>query len=177
MRNSVKMIAVGGLVAASLLAATSAFADDVVQTVTAGTRTASVSAVTLGAVAASHGAANSAGTMTLHTDDSTGSGAGWNVTQEISNFHSTVAGSTDIPATGFTVTPGTLASTAGAGTAGVTPTAGPVALNTPVSVLSAAAGSGMGSYDLPTTLALSVPGNTYAGSYTATLTTTIVAGP
>ncbi|SFN90716.1 WxL domain-containing protein [Mycetocola miduiensis] len=181
MKNSVKFTAIGALVAGSLLIAPSAFADDVVQTVTAGERTASVANITLGAVATSHAAASSVGSLTLNADDSTGSGAGWNVTQIVTDLAPTPAmvsaGATVIPAAGITATIGAVSSTAGQDATGVTPTAGAVALNVETTVLSAAAQSGMGTYTAPVALAVAIPANTYAGAYTGTLTTTISSAP
>jgi hypothetical protein len=51
------------------------------------------------------------------------------------------------------------------------------ALNSAVSVFSAGAGQGSGSYTVPLTLNLLVPANAATGSYTGTLTTTIAAAP
>jgi hypothetical protein len=66
------------------------FADTKVsQVIMAGTRSASVSGQTLGEVPsgpAAHGAQIQNGTVTLTADDSSGSGAGWNVTLRSSDF-------------------------------------------------------------------------------------------
>lgn len=181
MKNSVKILAVGALVVGSMVVAPSAFAADVVQSVTAGTKTASVADVTLGAVATSHSASTSAGSLTLNADDSTGSGAGWNVTQIVTALAPTAAmvtaGASAIPAAGITATVGTVTSTAGQGTTGVTPTAGAVTLNVEAKLVSAAAQSGMGTYTAPVTLAVAIPADSYAGTYTGTLTTTINTAP
>jgi len=77
-------------------------ADTVTQSVTAGTRTASVADLPLTAVTYSHSSQSSAGTMALSADDSTGSGDGWNVTVQSSAFvYSGTNGGTNIAATNF----------------------------------------------------------------------------
>jgi hypothetical protein len=55
-------------------------ADTVTQAITGSGLTASVADVTLASVAYQNAAHDVTGTMTLTVDDSTGSGAGWNVT-------------------------------------------------------------------------------------------------
>lgn len=181
MKNSVKSLTIGALVVGSLVVAPAAFAADVVQTVTAGTRTASVADVTLDAVATSHSASSGSGSLTLNADDSTGSGAGWNVTQVVTALDPTAAmltaGATAIPAAGFTATVGAVTSTAGQGITGVTAPLGAVALDVEATVLSATVQNGMGTYTAPVTLGLAIPANTYAGTYTGTLTTTINVAP
>lgn len=72
-----------------------------------------------------------------------------------------------------------------ASTSGNTPsiTAGPYLIDNAgaVKIASAAAdGTGMGSYTfnaVPSTLTLSVPANAYAGTYTSTVTVSVVTGP
>lgn len=181
MKNSIKIVAVSALVAGSLVVAPSAFAEDVVQTVDAGTRTASVTDVVLTSVASSHIAQTGAGTFTLHADDSTGSGAGWRVTQIVTALNPTAAmttaGATAIPAAGIVATVGAVSTVAGQAAAAVTPTASPVTLDESVTVLSAAEKSGMGTYSASVGLAVAIPASTYAGAYTGTLTTTIVSAP
>lgn len=87
--------------AITLGAVSSAFAaDSVVQTINAGTRTASTANLTLTAVSYSHSAQTQTGSMTLTVDDSSGSGAGWNVTILSSAFvYSGANSGTNIPPT------------------------------------------------------------------------------
>jgi hypothetical protein len=179
--TSKKIIAVGALVAGSILIAPSAFAEDITQTVSAGALTSSATNIVLGSVPASHSVSTSTGSLTLNANDSTGSGAGWSVTQVVTDLAPTsamtLAGAVAIPATGITATVGAVSSSAGQGTTGVTPTVGTVALNVAAKVLSAAAQSGMGTYTAPVALAVSIPASSYAGTYTGTLTTTVSTAP
>lgn len=184
-----RIVRVGlGLSLAGLVAATAvmpaAAADVVTQAVTAGTRTASVANLTLASVAYSHSAQANTGTMTLTADDSTGSGAGWNVTILSSAFVYTGANSgTNIPAANFS-----LSSAAGpVATAGqaVDVTGGPkVPTVSPVGTLDSArktvqanAAFGQGTYTQALGVSLSIPAQSRAGTYTGTLTTTIAAAP
>jgi hypothetical protein len=48
---------------------------------------------------------------------------------------------------------------------------------TPLKIASASAGTGDGIYDLTPDFQLTVPASTYAGTYTATVTVAITAGP
>ena len=86
--------------------ATTAFAaDSVTQSVTAGTRSASNANLALAAVPYSHSAQTPTGSLALTVDDSTGSGAGWNVTIQSSEFvYSGTLGGTNIPAINFSLT-------------------------------------------------------------------------
>jgi hypothetical protein len=177
-----------GLSAATLLVGTVAgpafAADTVTQAVTAGTRTASVANLTLGGVAYSHSTQANTGSMTLTADDSTGSGAGWNVTVLSSAFvYSGANGGTNIAATNFS-----LSSAAGpVATAGqaVDVTAGPkVPTVSPVGTLDSArktvqadAAFGQGTYTQALGVSLSIPAQSRAGTYTGTLTTTIASAP
>lgn len=155
-------------------------ADTVTQSITAGTRSASVADVTLPAVNYSHSAQTSTGTMTLSADDSSGSDAGWNVTIVSSAFTN---GGATIPASDFSLTSAaTPAMTAGQA---VDATNGPmVPATSPVGALDAArkveqanAGYGKGTYTQDLGVSLTIPADSLAGTYTATLTTTIAAAP
>jgi hypothetical protein len=177
--KSAKTAAVGVLTIGVLFAAPSAFAasSDVIQSVTGGAYSAAVTGPSLAEVATSHDAAdNSAGT-TLAVDDLTGTGAGWHVTEQVSDFAYTGANNgTDIPAAAFSVTAGTASSTNDASMTGVSVGAGG-SLDTAKTVLSATAGNGVGAYSLANTATLTVPADARVGTYTATLTTSVVAGP
>ena len=166
------------------MAASAFAADTVVQTLNAGTRSASVADLTLTAADYSHDDQTSTGTMTLTADDSTGAGDGWNVTVQSSAFAYTGDnGGTAIPATNFALT-SAAAPTSTSGQA-IDATNGPkVPATSPVGtldqareVLEANAESGLGTYTQDLGVALTVPGQSRAGTYTGTLTTTIAAGP
>jgi hypothetical protein len=110
--------------------------------------------------------------------DSRGAGAGWNVTVQASQFtsgsHMLPLGSISMPQP--SVVKGTPQSTG-------LPTilTGPWAIDSAgaIKIASAAAdGSGQGSYIFTTgLLTLSVPANTYAGTYTSTVTVSVITGP
>jgi hypothetical protein len=55
----------------------------------------------------------------------------------------------------------------------------PLAIPTgaPVTFFNAAAGTGLGNYNVIPTVRVDVPANTHAGGYTTTITTAVVAGP
>lgn len=159
-------------------------ADTVTQAVTAGTRTASVANLTLASVAYSHSAQTSTGSMTLTADDSTGSGAGWNVTILTSAFAYTGANSgTAIPAVNFSLTsaatPTATAGQAVDATGGPkVPTVSPVGtLDSARKTLQANAAFGQGTYTQALGVSLSIPAQSRAGTYTGTLTTSITAAP
>ncbi len=129
----------------------------------------------------------------LTVDDQTQAGYGWDVeatsTQFSSSAHSlatnslSVNGSSSSP--GATTVPGVSCS---AGTCGSTPsdTVGyPVTVPagtggsfpTPVSLFAAQYGTGQGSWSVGTDWWLSLPGNTYAGTYTSTIVVLLASGP
>jgi hypothetical protein len=161
-----------------------AFAAEVGQAVGAGTRTANAADLTLGAVTTTHANQESTGTMTMTADDSTGSGAGWNVTIISSDFvYSGANGGTDIPASNFSLS----AAAAPVSTAGdaIDATNGPkVPATSPVGTLDSArktvqanAAFGAGTYTQELDVNLTVPAESRSGTYTGTLTTTISAAP
>jgi hypothetical protein len=169
-----------------LTAAPPAFAvDTVVQQVTGGASTASVANLTLPSVATAHTSQNSAGTMVLTANDSSGSGAGWNVTIQSSAFvYSGSNNGTNIPAANFSLTSAAVpTSTAGQA---VDVTGGPKvpADPSPLGPLSSArktvqanANFGQGTYTQDLGVSLTIPANSRVGTYTGTLTTTINSGP
>lgn len=188
-----KMLAVTALAAGVLFAAPSAFAaDSVTQAVTGGSRTASVATLALTGVATSHTAVNSTGTMTLAADDSTGTGAGWNVTEAVSSFAYTGGNSgTAIPAANFSITSvGAVTSSAGQAINATGTDAAPTGpqsanittgvsgtLDAAVKVLRAGASFGQGTYSQPINVSLAIPADSRVGTYTGTLTTTISVAP
>lgn len=186
-RTSIRRRMALGFSAATLFAGTIAgpafAADAVTQTVTAGTRSAVVANLVLGSVAYSHSAQSTSGSMGLTVDDSTGSGAGWNVTIVSSAFvHS---GGVNIPAVNFALTSAVApVMTAGqainvtAGNGPAIPTVSPVGtLDTARKTVQAGVGYGQGTYTQALPVTLSIPALSRAGTYTGTLTTTITAAP
>lgn len=172
------------LLAAAIGAAPAFAADTVIQVINAGARTASVANLTLPALSYSNSAQSNSGTMVLSVDDSSGTGAGWNVTIQSSAFvYSGANNGTNIPAANFSLT----AAAAPVMTAGqaVDATNGPkVPASSPVGTLDSArkviqanADYGLGAYTQNLSVSLSVPAQSRAGTYTGTLTTTISASP
>ena len=177
-------LASGAIASAAIVLPASAV-NTVTQTVNAGTRTASVADASLGAVSYSHSAQSGTGTLILTADDSSGSGAGWNVTVQTSAFvYSGSFGGTNIPAANLSLT----------SASGATSTAGeavdvvggpkvpltlipPVALDTARKVLQAELTFGEGTYTQNLGVSLSIPAQSRVGTYTGTLTVTTAAGP
>jgi hypothetical protein len=156
-------------------------ATTVTQTISDGSRTADLSSLTFDPLNYSNAEQLSSGTMTLTADDSTGTGAGWNVTIQSSDFvYSGSYAGTNIPAANVSiVTPG--APTLVAGEA-ISTESGPFAgfggsLDTPRKVLYANEGGGKGTYSQNLPVVLAIPGGSLAGSYTSTFTVTMSAGP
>lgn len=127
-------------------------------------------------------------------DDATGSGAGWNVTFQATEFTCVVgtdagckAGFTTLPLSSLSIAAPTAACASGQ-TCNGSPTvpisaATAVDVASAVKVLSAAANAGMGTYTVtPGTigtgqLQLAIPGNALATTYHSTLTITVISGP
>jgi hypothetical protein len=170
------------------VAAAPAFAaDTVTQVITGSGLTASVADLTLPSVAYQNAAHNVTGSMLLTADDSTGSGAGWNVTIQVSPFVwvGTANGGSDIPASAFALTTAA-APTLVAGQAlsaalstgpQVPPTSPFGALNVPRKTLVATAAYGAGTYTQALGVTLTIPAMSRVGTYTGTLTTTITSAP
>lgn len=184
LRNRIAVASIAGLAGIAGVAGPAFAADSVTQSVTGGTRTASVADLTLTSVAYSHSQQSQTGTMTLTADDSTGSGLGWNVTIQTSNFvYSGSNSGTAIPAANFALT----SAAAPAMTAGeaVHATGGPkVPATSPLGTLDTArktvqadATYGEGTYTQALGVSLTIPAQSRAGTYTGTLTTTISAAP
>jgi hypothetical protein len=169
------------------IAGTASAANIVVLAITGSGLTASVADLTLTSVAYQNAAHDVTGTMVLTADDSTGSGAGWNVTIIASAFVwvGTANGGSDIPAVNFALTsaaaPTLVAGQAVSATAATgpqVPTLSPVgALSTARKTLSATAAYGAGTYTQDLGVTLTIPAQSRVGVYTGTLTTTITSAP
>ncbi len=147
---------------------------------------ASIADLTLPAVTYSHIDQATVGTLTLTAEDNQADpGAGWHVTVLSSDFvYSGPYPGTAIPATNFRLT--SAATPIAINGQAVDPVHGPTvpsdlafpaSLETPRTVLRADAGYGQGTYTQALDVALTVPAMSLAGTYTATLTVTITAGP
>lgn len=156
----------------------------VTTTVLGGTRTASVKDLDLGTVTYSHSDVTKTGTMALTADDSSGTNAGWNVQVVASDFvYGGSYSGDDITADNFALT--SAADPVRVAGQGVSPAQGPkVPATSPVGTLDTArkvvqanAKFGKGTYSQDLGVSLNVPADSVVGTYTSTLTVTIVAGP
>jgi WxL domain surface cell wall-binding len=108
--------------------------------------------------------------------DARGSGAGWNLQVSATTFSD---------GSGHTLAPGTVTSAAQACVAGSTCTAAvnsgitlPLTITTTAAkFFNAAALSGLGKVNVTPTIAVAIPGNAYAGTYTSTVTLAATTGP
>ena len=190
-RTSARRRAARGLGAAAVLVAAIAgpalAANTVTQAITGSGLTASVADLTLASVAYQNAAHDVTGTMTLTADDSTGSGAGWNVTIVASAFVwvGTANGGIDIPAAKFALTsaaaPTLIAGQVVSATAATGPQVPPASplgtLDTARKTLAATAAYGAGTYSQALGVTLTIPAQSRVGVYTGTLTTTITSSP
>jgi len=182
-RRPVPAAALAALATAALVMPVAA-ANQVTQTINAGTRTASIADLSLSAVNYSHSSQSNTGTMALTADDSSGTGAGWNVTVQSSAFvYSGPNGGTNIPAANFSITnAGAPTRTAGQN---VDVLGGPSAplvgstgsLEVARKTVSALVGYGQGTYTQNLDVSLTIPALSRVGTYTGTMTVTISAGP
>jgi putative surface cell wall-binding protein len=122
-------------------------------------------------------------TLPVQATDPRGSGAGWNLTVTSTQFKdpsghtfpttaSSVTAATSTCSTGSTCTNATNAITYAA----FALPAGAVA-PTAVKFFNAAANTGLGKMDVNATVSVAVPANTFAGTYSSTVTVSIVSGP
>jgi hypothetical protein len=107
--------------------------------------------------------------------DARGSGAGWNLTMSATTFSD---------GAGHTLQPGTIASVSDgchSGSSCTTPTNSvsvPITLSTTAAkFFNSALNTGLGKVDVTPTVNVSIPGNSYAGTYTSTVTVAAVSGP
>lgn len=143
-------------------------------TVSAGSLSLSAPAsTTLSAVTLAASAQTSTGSVgsTIVTDNR-GSGAGWTLSATLSHFTCCTPTRT-ITVTNLTITPGSV--TTNAGTANATGGSAHTFTTTTdaTTLMSAGTDQGMGQYTINPSLSLSVPVGSYAGAYTATITTTV----
>jgi hypothetical protein len=148
-----------------------------------GATTASVANLTMSVATVTHTTQNKGGTLALSVSDTVG--VGWNVTVQSSAMkYSGLYGSTpanDIPVANLSLgTPATPVFVSGQA---INATNGPKAVGTggvlsaPIKVINANSGYGKGSYTQNLPLTVKIPANPRQGTYTATLTVTITAGP
>jgi len=122
--------------------------------------------------------------LPLAVEDLTGSGAGWNTTITSTEFTTGGEDAHTLPAEASSLTAVSAACQEGstcteADNAVSYPLTVPAGTSAPqpVKFFNAAAGSGLGQFSLVPTIAVSIPANTYAGTYTSTITLASVSGP
>lgn len=151
--------------------------------VTGSVLSASTSATPSFSASLDSGDTNETYTVPLTIQDTRGTGAGWNVTITSTTF-STGGGSprllptTASSMTGVTSTcaSGTCTNPSNAQTYPITVPAGSTA-PTPVKFFNTTANNGMGRFTITPTIAVAIPQNAFAGTYTSTVTVSIVSGP
>lgn len=123
-------------------------------------------------------------TLVITSIDATGSGTGWNLTITSTQF--TTGGETPqtLPTTATTITGVTSACAVGATcttpTNAITyPLTIPAASSAPAAIkfFNSAADTGMGKFTVTPSMTIAIPANTYAGTYTSTVTIAVVSGP
>jgi hypothetical protein len=186
-RRRVALALGAGALLVATVAGPAAAADTVILAITGSGLTASVADLTLTSVPYQNAAHNVSGSMVLTADDSTGSGAGWNVTIISSAFVwvGTANGGTNIPAANFALTSaaapamvaGQVVSVAASTGPQVPPTSPFGTLDTARKTLVATAAYGQGTYTQALGVTLTIPAMSRVGTYTGTLTTTITSAP
>ena len=122
-------------------------------------------------------------TVPLTTQDTRGTGAGWNETITSTQYTTGGASPNTLATNASSLTGVTQSCASGQCTSpsnSVTyPVAVPAGSTAPSAVkfYNAAANTGMGKFTITPTIGVFVPGNSYAGTYTSTLTLSIVSGP
>jgi hypothetical protein len=152
-------------------------------TVTAGALSVATSAAPTFSANLAGGDSTPTYTLPLTAVDTTGTGAGWNLTVTSTQF--TTGGGTPhtLPATASTMTGVTSVCASGTCTnptnAVAYPVNVPAAATAPTAVkfFNAAANTGLGSFTVTPTVGVFVPAASFAGSYSSTLTVSIVSGP
>lgn len=144
-----------------------------------GQRTASVADALMGSVTYGFTAGDLEAILAATVADASGSDAGWRLTLQASplEYSGSSQHASDIPADHLTVdTVGTPISLAGASAEGLTAgTLGNLGVARPV--VRAAVGKGQGRYVVPLDATLTIPALSAAGTYTGSLTVSLVAGP
>lgn len=180
-----RILAVGAVLAVLATTAVMASAESATVTVSAGTLSLTTNAVALPGITLTgldQTTATTAGDDTFNTTDGRGSGAGYNVTIDTTDFTDT--GKTIDTGTGdfdISLQDSDIVVVGGNPTK---PTSSVAALTdipespaAALKVLSAAVSAGQGSYDWDPVFSLTVPGASDAGSYSATITLTVASGP
>jgi hypothetical protein len=115
---------------------------------------------------------------TFSVSDLRGTGAGWHVIAQASAF-STSSGTIRTLAAGSLSTPALTVASPSTGSADPTMATGPYVLdNGALQIASAALDTGMGTYDFSAaTLTLALPADVFAGTYSSTITISVLTAP
>lgn len=182
LRKSIVAIAAAALVLAGSATATLAATTDTNTATVTIIATTDVLAVTVSSASFGSHPYNLApqtvtGNLKITAYDNRGTGAGWRVNLRASNFSSLSTVST-IPVGNLSLIAGTIAPVGTVfGLEGVTKSDASPVNATGTQVLRADLGAGMGTFELPMSASLLVPGGTLVGTYTSTVTVDIVSGP
>lgn len=120
-------------------------------------------------------------TIPMTLQDTRGTGAGWNLTITSTQF--ATAGGRTLPTTASSLTGVTSACASGTCTnpsnARTYPIAVPAGTTAPtaVKIFNTTADNGMGRFTITPTIGVTIPQNAYAGTYTSTVTLSVVTGP
>lgn len=181
MKNFTKRLAISTIAAGTLLTtafAPGAFADQTSATVTGGALSMTEPLASDFAGRSITGAAQTttAALDAFSVSDFRGTGAGWSVTAQATQFD---GGTNDLAAGSLSLSQPTVAANGTTSTApGVT--AGPYQIDNgaAVKISSAPENTGMGKYDFSaTTMTLALPAAVFAGTYTSTVTVSILSVP
>jgi hypothetical protein len=188
-RTHVRIFRIGpalGLVAAALLIApTSGLAANATATGTISGSTLSLATSASPSFSANldNGDSTPTYTVPLTTQDTRGSGAGWNETITSTQFNTGAPNNYTLDTAASTVTGVTQSGISGTNTAPTNsityPLGVPAGASAPsaVKLYNAASGTGMGRFTVTPTIGVFVPQNSFAGTYTSTLTLGLVSGP
>ncbi len=163
----------------------SAYAESATVSLLAGTLSETIANVTLTTTTLNgldQTTTSASGSNSWTAADATGSGNGWNLTIEATDFSDGGSQAIDIDAGDQAFQIQLLDGNVGVTAGNTQPTSSvgtltSMASGTPLKFLSAAAGDGMGTYTLAPNFSLMLPAELYAGTYTSTITVTIVSGP
>jgi hypothetical protein len=122
-------------------------------------------------------------TMNIATNDQTGSGSGWNLTITSTTFSTGGGSPKTLSTTASQVTGVTSACARGTCTAPTNSVTYPFTLPagssapTAVKLFNAAVDTGLGDFTVTPTVGVSIPANTYAGTYSSTITLAVASAP
>lgn len=185
-RRATTLLAAGMITSLMVPSAMAQETAEVTQSVTGGSLSATASDLGLTAVNYAHTDQTSSGNVALTVDDSRGTGEGWNVSVMSSGFaytdDSSAADPThDLDASNFALTSATTPVAVEGqgvdGTDGPKVVTGTGTLDQARTVVDANVDFGQGKYTQSLGVALTVPGQARAGTYTGTLTITATSGP